>query len=156
MKVQKKYVFLFCFLVILCVFLSGCDFVEEDASGIEAETLGDSVLAMEGSDKILIYEVANDEDLLAFLNVIDDSRFKILGICLNTYYDPDRYSVTYQKLSAEEEPSQVKNLNEFQIFKSKTEKEYKNFIANLDVNSNKIYSILVKAGYKDDYIVIYR
>ena len=153
---RKKNILLSIFLLFLIIVLTGCDGATQNSTTIEATDVQEADLKVEGAEKFLIYETVKEEELLAFLNVLDEERFRVLDICMNTYYNPNKFSVTYQKITNTDESTSSSETKDFKIFTSINELQYKNFLAELSHNGNEIHSILMKNGKKSGFIVIYR
>ena len=153
---RKKEIVLILFLLLLTIVLSGCDGTSKNSTAIEAANVQEANLEVDGAEDFLIYETVKEEELLAFLNVLDEERFRILDICMNTYYNPDKFSVTYQKIINKDDIGNSSETKEFKIFTSTHELQYKNFLAELNHNGNEIRFILLKTDRKGSFIVIYR
>lgn len=128
------------FLVLVLV---GCG----NSKGSEIITLHDSQveneeIEVESLSNVSVYKTKDVEEYLSFLESFDERNNEILGIttCMNTgvYTSNDFYMVTYKRLN---EPREVKSTGKVSLFKTRSEEEYRNFLANFDEDLNEILGI---------------
>lgn len=140
MKKRSMAILLGCFLALTLV---GCG----NSSGSEIITLPNTesqaeVSQIESSSNVTVYKTKKVEEYLAFLEFFDESNNEILGIttCMYTgaYTSGEFYMVTYKKL---DEPREVKATGKVSLFKTKSEEEYRSFLANFDEANNEIIGV---------------
>lgn len=138
MKKRIIAILLWCFLVLALV---GCgnrsEIITLPNSQAEIE-----VSEVESSSNVSVYKTENVEEYLYFLESFDENNNEILGIttCMYTgvYTSHEFYMVTYKKLN---EPREVKSTGKVSLFKTKSEEEYRSFLANFDESLNEILGI---------------
>lgn len=99
-------------------------------------------IEVESLSNVSVYKTKDVEEYLSFLESFDERNNEILGIttCMYTgvYTSNDFYMVTYKRLN---EPREVKSTGKVSLFKTRSEEEYRNFLANFDENLNEILGI---------------
>lgn len=97
------------------------------------ETVQSQKIEVESASKIFVFKTEKSAEYLAFLESFDESNNEILGIttCMYTgaYTSSEFYMVTYKKL---DEHRESKSTGKVSIFRTKSEEDYCNYLANFD------------------------